>query len=102
MGLCNAYSHGGLNETSTAFAALAEAAGGESGIEDYCATIPAPENDADDETEAPEEEAPGEEAPAGQQLQERQGQVAGQGANNGPQSDNAGKRSGGQPGRGQR
>ena len=100
VGLCNAYAHGGLNETSTAFAALAEAAGGESGIEDYCATVPAPEDDADD-TEAPEE-APEEETPTGQQGEERDGQVAGQGAPNGPQSDNAGKQSAGQPGRGQR
>lgn len=40
-GLCNAYAHGGLNETSTAYAALETTAGGADGIADYCATIPA-------------------------------------------------------------
>jgi hypothetical protein len=41
-GLCNAYAHGGLSATSTAYAALVKAAGGASTITSYCATIPAP------------------------------------------------------------
>jgi hypothetical protein len=49
FGLCNAFTHGGLNPTSTAYDALAEAAGGESGIATYCETVPAPRDAADDE-----------------------------------------------------
>jgi hypothetical protein len=41
-GLCNAYAHGGLSATSTAYAALVKAAGDASSITSYCATIPAP------------------------------------------------------------
>lgn len=44
FGLCNAFTNGGLSSTSTAFAALAEAAGGESGIDAYCTTVTAPED----------------------------------------------------------
>lgn len=102
-GLCNAFSNGGLNETSTAFAALAEAAGGESGIESYCATVAAPEDDADETVDAPEEQEPAEQQVQEQQVQDqRQGAGQGQGANNGSKSDNAGGNSGGQGGRGQR
>lgn len=50
VGLCNAFSHGGLNSTSTPYSLLVEVAGGEEGIEDYCATIPAPEDDTDNGT----------------------------------------------------
>jgi hypothetical protein len=41
-GLCNAYAHGGLSATSTAYAALVRAAGDAGTITSYCATIPAP------------------------------------------------------------
>jgi len=112
VGLCNAFSNGGLNETSTAYAALAEASGGEGGIEAYCATVAAPGDDADET-----EEVPGEQAPAEQQVQQQRhgqsnghgaGQGQGNGQNNGAQSvnnqSNNGNQSGngGQPGRGQR
>lgn len=104
-GLCNAFSNGGLNETSTAFAALAEAAGGESGIEGYCATVAAPEDESDEIVDAPEEQEPDGQQVQEQQVQEqRQGQGAGQGqgANNGSKSNNAGGNPSGQGGRGQR
>jgi hypothetical protein len=42
VGLCTAYQHGGLNPASTAYQALATAAGGADGIADYCAKIPHP------------------------------------------------------------
>jgi hypothetical protein len=42
FGLCNAFSHGGLNSSSTAYASLVKAANGASNIATYCATIPAP------------------------------------------------------------
>jgi hypothetical protein len=41
-GLCTAFTHGGLNVTSTAYASLASAANGASNIATYCATIPTP------------------------------------------------------------
>jgi hypothetical protein len=41
-GLCNAFTHGGLNVSSTAYASLVSAANGASNIATYCATIPAP------------------------------------------------------------
>lgn len=47
VGLCNAFEHGGLNSTSTAYKVLMEVAGGDEAIDDYCATIPAPQ-DSDD------------------------------------------------------
>lgn len=42
FGLCTAFTHGGLNVTSTAYASLAGAANGASNIATYCATIPKP------------------------------------------------------------
>ncbi|MFJ6077186.1 hypothetical protein ACIQC0_02630 [Pseudarthrobacter sp. NPDC092419] len=42
-GLCNAFEHGGLNSTSTAYTVLMQVAGGDEAIDDYCATIPAPQ-----------------------------------------------------------
>jgi hypothetical protein len=41
FGLCNAFTKGGLNSTSTAYASLAIAAGGAANITTYCATVPA-------------------------------------------------------------
>jgi hypothetical protein len=41
-GLCTAFAAGGLATTSTAYGSLAEAAGGASRIEAYCAAVPAP------------------------------------------------------------
>jgi hypothetical protein len=51
-GLCNAFTNGGLNSTSTAYSVLLQAAGAE-GIDGYCATIPAPagSDDADETTD---------------------------------------------------
>ena len=51
-GLCNAFTKGGLSDHSTAYANLAEAAGGEENIEAYCATIEHPGN-ADHPTKDP-------------------------------------------------
>jgi hypothetical protein len=42
FGLCTAFTHGGLNVSSTAYAALVSAANGASNIATYCATIPKP------------------------------------------------------------
>jgi hypothetical protein len=42
FGLCTAFTHGGLNVSSTAYASLASAANGASNIATYCATIPHP------------------------------------------------------------
>ncbi|MGN6443788.1 MAG: hypothetical protein ACTHL6_18055 [Arthrobacter sp.] len=42
FGLCNAFSNGGLGTSSTAYAALVRAAGGEGGVGAYCATVAAP------------------------------------------------------------
>jgi hypothetical protein len=41
-GLCTAFTHGGLNVTSVAYASLANAANGADNIATYCATIPKP------------------------------------------------------------
>ena len=41
-GLCTAFTHGGLNVSSTAYASLAKAANGTSNIATYCATISKP------------------------------------------------------------
>lgn len=54
VGLCNAFSHGGLNSTSTPYSLLVQVAGGEEGIDDYCATIPAPQDGADDANGTPD------------------------------------------------
>lgn len=48
VGLCNAFSHGGLNSTSTPYSLLMQVAGGTEGIDGYCATIPAPQDGTDD------------------------------------------------------
>ena len=42
FGLCTAFTHGGLNVSSTAYASLANAANGASNIATYCATIAKP------------------------------------------------------------
>ena len=42
FGLCTAFTHGGLNVSSTAYASLASAANGASNIATYCATITKP------------------------------------------------------------
>jgi hypothetical protein len=48
VGLCNAFSNGGLNSTSTPYSLLMQVAGSAEGIDDYCATIPAPQDGTDD------------------------------------------------------
>lgn len=97
FGLCNAFSHGGLSTTSTAYTALVQAAGGEDGVDSYCATVAAPAGGDDDATEAPTATEQGQ-AQQGQvqqqQAQEqRQGAPAGNGA--GHQSGNGAKHAGG-------
>lgn len=42
FGLCNAYTHGGVAVSSTAYVSLAAAADGAANITDYCATITKP------------------------------------------------------------
>lgn len=42
FGLCTAFTHGGLEATSTAFKSLAVAAKGEANIESFCADVTAP------------------------------------------------------------
>lgn len=60
FGLCNAYAHGGLNPSSTAYASLASAAGGASNIATYCATVTTPGRSADHKPSAlPSQAAPG-------------------------------------------
>jgi hypothetical protein len=46
-GLCNAYTHGGLNASSTAYRSLAAAANGAANIAGYCATVTSPGKSAD-------------------------------------------------------
>ncbi len=41
-GLCNAYLHGGLNVSSTAYTSLVTAAKGSANIVSYCASVPTP------------------------------------------------------------
>lgn len=47
FGLCNAFIHGGLSITSTAYQALSTAAGGPTDIPAFCATAPAPGKSGD-------------------------------------------------------
>jgi len=92
FGLCNAFSNGGLGTTSTAYAALVRAAGGEDGVGAYCATVAAP-GVGEDGSDAP---ATSEQGPVQQQQvkEQRQGapvsnggthQGAGNGAKHGGQ-----------------
>jgi len=46
-GLCRAYTHGGLNASSTAYGSLAAAANGAANIAGYCATVASPGKSAD-------------------------------------------------------
>ncbi|UKA67659.1 hypothetical protein LFT44_04375 [Arthrobacter sp. FW306-05-C] len=57
FGLCNAFTNGGLGTTSTAYAALVQAAGGEGSVGAYCATVAAPRGgeDGSDETATTEQ-----------------------------------------------
>lgn len=72
VGLCNAFAHGGLNSTSTAYSVLLQAAGAE-GIDGYCATIPAPGGGSDD-ADGTTDGASDEEVVNSQQLEpQRQG-----------------------------
>lgn len=49
LGLCNAYTHGGLkNPKSTAYQALVKAASSESSVTAYCETVTAPQDRPDD------------------------------------------------------
>ena len=94
FGLCNAYSHGGLNSTSTAYAALAEAAGGESGIASYCETVPAPGDKAEDEAAGDSADESGEDVTETQQVQEqRQGPASTSNGKSGQQPNNVSKQS---------
>lgn len=58
-GLCTAFAHGGLSSQSTAYAALVEASGDESGIDGYCATVAVPGASKDDSSSTtPDPSAP--------------------------------------------
>ncbi|MHC6593203.1 hypothetical protein [Arthrobacter sp. C152] len=82
VGLCTAFASGGLNTTSVAFAALADAAGGESGIEAYCGTVtPAAGSDEDQAVEQQAQQ---------QQVQEQRGEAP---ANSGTAGQQGGKHS---------
>lgn len=91
FGLCNAFTHGGLNSTSTAYAALVTAAGSESNIVTYCADIPAPRDKADDESGETSTGQSGEE----QVEQQRQGAAPAKQGGAGNQSGNPHTQSGG-------
>jgi hypothetical protein len=94
FGLCNAFTHGGLNPTSTAYDALAEAAGGESGIATYCETVPAPRDAADDEGDRTAADDSGEGLAEQQQVQDqRQGPAPASNGNEGHQPNNVSKQS---------
>lgn len=56
FGLCNAFTNGGLSTTSTAYAALVQAAGGEDGVGAYCATVTAPGDEGGDSPAAAEQD----------------------------------------------
>jgi hypothetical protein len=60
-GLCTAFTHGGLNVSSTAYASLVSAANGASNIATYCATISRPGPKA---THGPDSTDPGNTSPA--------------------------------------
>ena len=98
VGLCNAFSHGGLNSTSTPYSLLVEVAGGAEGIDDYCATIPAPQDSTDDANGTTDGDT-GEEAVEPQQVEPQQAEPQRQNApasNGGAgQQDNSAKHSGG-------
>lgn len=105
FGLCNAYSKGGLNSTSTAYAALVQAAG-DGNIDAYCATIPVPPAEDDGETGEPVEGGPGEELVEPQQVApQNQGAPAAVGAQGAGHQGNghqgAGHQSNGHQGNGQ-
>jgi hypothetical protein len=61
-GLCEAYTRGGLDASSTAYASLATAAKGASKIVTYCAGIASPGESADHRTTPSEHAAPRDEA----------------------------------------
>lgn len=90
FGLCNAFTHGGLNSTSTAHEALANAAGGADSIGDYCATVPAPQDKADDEAAGTAADESGDEV-----EQQNQGPAPASNGKAGGQSNNSHKHSGG-------
>ena len=85
VGLCTAFANGGLSTTSVAYAALAQAAGGESGIDSYCDTVSAPE-DGDEDGGTPAAGTGQEQAQQQQQVQEQEAPAnnAGQHSGNGP------------------
>jgi len=64
-GLCAAYTRGGLDSSSIAYASLVTAAKGASKIVTYCAGIASPDESADRRTSSSEHEAPGDEAKGG-------------------------------------
>jgi hypothetical protein len=64
-GLCEAYTRGGLDASSTAYASLATAAKGASNIVTYCAGIASPGESADHRSTPSEHAAPGDEAKGG-------------------------------------
>ncbi len=64
-GLCEAYTHGGLDASSTAYASLVTAAKGASKIVTYCAGIASPGESADHRSTPSGHAAPGDEAKGG-------------------------------------
>ena len=57
FGLCTAYTHGGLNSSSTAYKSLVVAASGSADIKTYCATIVKPGSASAKSTDAPSDSA---------------------------------------------
>ncbi|AUZ33762.1 hypothetical protein C3B78_04325 [Arthrobacter sp. PGP41] len=79
VGLCNAFENGGLNSTSTAYTVLMQVAGGDEAIDDYCATIPAPQDIEDGTDDGTHDGAV---QPQGVELQ-REGASGSNGSNGG-------------------
>jgi hypothetical protein len=99
-GLCNAFSHGGLNSTSTPYSLLVQVAGGADGIDDYCATIPAPQDGTDDAngtTDGDTDGDTGEEAVEPQQVEPQRQNAPASNGGAGHQGNSA-KHSGGRQG----
>ncbi|WP_142030394.1 hypothetical protein [Arthrobacter sp. SLBN-112] len=94
FGLCNAFTNGGLGTTSTAYAALVQAAGGEDGVGAYCATVAAP---GDEDAEGGDSPVTAEQDQQQQPVKEqRRGATssdgAGHQAGNGAKHSNSGQR----------
>ena len=85
FGLCNAFSNGGLGTTSTAYAALVRAAGGEDGVDAHCATVAAPGGGDGSDAPATSEQGQVQQQPVKEQRQGAPASNGGahQGAGNG-------------------